>query len=168
MMKKQNIRIFRGAFSTDCSFFKLVLPNFMKNQNKKPPKSVGFIFGSSFAKAVIAQYKKYDKADIIHTLTKVSADIMALNIKKHLPQNIIEEVIFCGGGAHNNSLLSFFKESFPKIDVRKFTDYRIHVDAVEAVFMSFIGYAAIMGIPITLPQTTGAKEKVILGKITKI
>ena len=61
----------------------------------------------------------------------------------------------------------FFKESFPKTTVKKFTDYGIHVDAVEATFMAFIGYAAIMEMPITLPQTTGAKEKAILGKITK-
>ena len=80
--------------------------------NKKPPKSVGFIFGSSFAEAVISKYKKYDKADIIHTLTKVSADIMALNIKKHLPKNIIKEVIFCGG--ITNHYLIFLRITFLK------------------------------------------------------
>lgn len=135
--------------------------------NKKPPKSVGFIFGSSFAETLISKYQKHNKADIIHTLTKVSADIMALNIKKHLPKNIIEEFIFCGGGAHNQSLLNFFKDNFPDAAVKTFTEYGIHVDAVEAVFTAFVGFAAMMGIAVTLPQTTGAKQKVILGKITK-
>lgn len=135
--------------------------------NKKPPKSVGFVFGSSFAKNIISKNKNCNKDDIIHTITKASADIMAMNIKKHLPQNIIEEFVFCGGGAHNSSLINFFKNNFENPKIKTFTDYGIHVDAVEAVFMAFIGYTAIMGIPITLPKTTGAKEKVILGKITK-
>lgn len=136
--------------------------------NTKPPKSVGFIFGSSFAERIIRKYKRSLKEDIVHTLTKVSADIMALNIKKHLDYKSIDEIIFCGGGAHNKSLIKFFGNKIADKSIKNFTDYGIHVDAVEAVFMAFLGYSAVRGIPVSLPQTTGASKKVVLGKITKI
>jgi anhydro-N-acetylmuramic acid kinase len=76
-----------------------------------------------------------------------------------------DEIILCGGGARNKTLVKMLKqETNSKI---LFTDdFGINSDAKEAVSFAILAYATIKGSANNVPSATGAKKAVVLGKVT--
>jgi anhydro-N-acetylmuramic acid kinase len=127
----------------------------------KPPKSTGReLFGKEYTDAF---YKKLPSEDIITTATAFTAVSIADAYKKFLPK-MPDEIILCGGGAKNKTLVAMLKEN-TKSKIMFTDDFGINRDAKEAVSFAILAYATIKGIANNVPSATGAKQAVVLGKI---
>ncbi len=143
---------------------------------KKPPKSTGREeFGYDKALKLYRLAKKYrlSDEDIIATVTNFTAKTIVENYRKFiLNRDDISEIIICGGGARNPILADMIaKELVPlkkvikPIKVLTSDKYGFPPEAIESIAFAILGYATYNGIPSNLPQVTGAKKRVILGKI---
>jgi anhydro-N-acetylmuramic acid kinase len=76
-----------------------------------------------------------------------------------------DEVILCGGGAHNDTLVKMLHSELPEVKMLSTDDFGINVHAKEAVSFAILAWATIKGLANNVPGATGAKEAVVLGKI---
>ena len=137
-----------------------------------PPKTTGREnFGIYFAKEIIAQAKQrgVKDVDILATLTEFTAKSIYANYEMFvLSKHHVAEVILSGGGTHNSTLVKHLQRYFGHIPVVKVDDYGIPSDAKEAVAFAVLANETIAGHPGNLPNVTGARRPVILGKIIPI
>ena len=70
-----------------------------------------------------------------------------------------------GGGVYNPILLQFVKEYLENINIRKVEEFGIPSDAKEALAFAILANETICGNPGNVPSATGARERVVLGKI---
>jgi anhydro-N-acetylmuramic acid kinase len=134
---------------------------------RRPPKSTGREeFGVDFAERIFrrAEKKGLADADIVATVTALTAKSIAqayLRFLKAMP----DELILCGGGSHNRTLVEMLHAELPDVKMLSTDDFGIGVDAKEAVSFAILAWATIKGMTNNVPTATGAKEPVILGKI---
>lgn len=132
--------------------------------NLSPPKSTGReIFGRLFT---INLYKRgkslgLSDEDIVATATALTATTIANSIK----QFGIEELIIGGGGVYNSYLIELIKNSLPGIRIKTHEDFGIPNQAKEALAFAILANEVVFNSPNNVPSATGAKKKVILGKI---
>ena len=134
---------------------------------RKPPKSTGHeTFGVAFAQDLYrrARKRKIAPRDIVATVTAFTARSIADAYRRFLPKSP-DEVILCGGGVHNRTLVAMLEEELPGSDVRSMADFGINPDAKEAISFAMLAVETIRGRPGNVPSATGAKKPVILGKI---
>jgi anhydro-N-acetylmuramic acid kinase len=108
--------------------------------------------------------KKIRAEDIIATVTAFTAESIAQAYRKFLPQ-MPDEVILCGGGAHNSTLVKMLRQALDKSRILLSDDFGISCDAKEAISFAILAYATIKGMANNVPSATGAKQPLILGKI---
>lgn len=72
--------------------------------------------------------------------------------------------LVCGGGRLNPVLMQALRDRLSG-DVVSADDFRIDGDALEAQAMAFLGARLKAGLPTTFPETTGASQPVVGGKI---
>ncbi len=148
-----------------------LIQKFLKHPyfRKKPPKSCGQEeFGSIFLKKVLKECHGLKPGDTMATLTAFVARSIFISYKKFIfSKNGLKEIIFCGGGVHNKTLMGAIKKefSFHKTKISFFDDYGINSDAVEACCFALMGLRALQKKINHLPSATGAERATILGKI---
>jgi anhydro-N-acetylmuramic acid kinase len=134
---------------------------------RRPPKSTGREqFGQQYCEWL------YDKArregllpeDVVATATAFTASSIAQAYHKFLPR-LPDEMILCGGGAHNVTLVRMLQQRLENVKIRSTDEFGISVDAKEAVSFAILAYATIKGITNNVPGATGASEPVVMGKI---
>ncbi|MEA3224821.1 MAG: anhydro-N-acetylmuramic acid kinase [Planctomycetota bacterium] len=133
----------------------------------RPPKSTGREqFGDAFAEHIYrrAVKKGLPDADIVATVTAFTARSIAQAYRRFLPA-MPDEVILCGGGAHNSTLVEMLRSELPDVKILSTDDFGISVDAKEAVSFAILAWATIKGITNNVPGATGADQPVVLGKI---
>jgi len=134
---------------------------------RRPPKSTGREeFGFAYADGISkkARKRRLADADIVATVTAFTAICIAQAYEHFLPA-MPDEVILCGGGAHNATLVDFLQRELPGVTIRKMDELGISVDAKEAVSFALLAYATIKELPNNIPTATGAEKAVIMGKI---
>ena len=134
---------------------------------RKPPKSTGREeFGKAYCDIFYNKAKKesLSQRDLLATATALTAASIAEAYQRFLPR-IPDEVILCGGGAHNKTLVKMLRQSLPKITIRLSDDFGISCDAKEAVSFAILAYATVKGMANNVPSATGADRALILGKI---
>ncbi len=137
---------------------------------RRPPKSTGREeFGSDFANRIYqkATQKGLSDIDIVATLTAFTANSIARAYHQLLP-TMPDEVILCGGGAHNNTLVEMLRGELPNVKMLSTEDFGISVDAKEAVSFAILAWATINGLTNNVPGATGADRPVVLGKIIPV
>jgi len=143
---------------------KLMQHKFLK---KCPPKSTGREeFGAAFSSRLysIAVKAGLKPADILATVTAFTVQSIIAAYRRFLPI-LPDEVILCGGGARNKTLVKMLKEQIKPAKVLLTDDFGINTDAKEAISFAILAGATIRGIPNNVPSATGAKTPVVLGKI---
>lgn len=137
---------------------------------KEPPKSTGREeFGPEIylRDALAARQHQHAYEDLIATVTTaVAYSIVRAHTRFVKPEHDVARLIVSGGGAHNQTLLQRLKQGFKGIVVRTSDKYNIPIDAREAIAFAILGNETICGTPANVPAATGAKEPVVLGKIT--
>ncbi len=134
---------------------------------QRPPKSTGREdFGSDFAERIYrrAEKKGLDAADIVATVTALTAKSIAQVYRRYL-KVMPDELILCGGGSHNRTLAEMLHAELPDVKMLSTDDFGISVDAKEAVSFAILAWATIKGMTNNVPTATGAERPVILGKI---
>jgi len=134
---------------------------------RRPPKSTGREeFGAQFAEAVYqrARRRGVPPSDILATVTAFTTKSIAQAYGCYLPRRV-EEVLLCGGGARNRTLVRMLREELGPARVRMTDDLGVPVEAKEAVSFALLAVATIRGEPGNVPRATGARRPVLLGKI---
>ncbi len=145
---------------------------------KSPPKTTGREeFGGEFLQRLL---KKANEAgispqDLLATATAFTAESIADSYRRFLladrRQSLTEEgsleLILCGGGAKNKTLITMLQKAFrsESISIKTVEDYGYSSDALEAILFALLARATFLGIPSNVPPATGARYPVILGKI---
>jgi anhydro-N-acetylmuramic acid kinase len=134
---------------------------------RHPPKSTGREeFGISFAQKIYKQAvaKCIANDDIVATVTAFTATSIALAYHEFLPA-VPNEVVLCGGGSRNNTLVEMLHSKLPEAKMRSTDDFGISVDAKEAISFAILAWATIKGLTNNVPGVTGADQPVVMGKI---
>jgi len=134
---------------------------------RRPPKSTGREeFGFFYADRTYEKARKnrLTGPDIAATATAFTAVSIAQAYRRFLPA-MPDEVILCGGGAHNATLIQMLQQELSGVRIRQMYEFGISGDAKEAVSFAILAYATIRDLPNNVPSATGAEQPVVLGKI---
>jgi anhydro-N-acetylmuramic acid kinase len=75
------------------------------------------------------------------------------------------ELVVCGGGVHNDYLMTLLKQNLPNYEVNSMATYGVDPDYVEAMLFAWLAKQAIEKKVLDLRAITGAKKTAILGGI---
>ncbi|MFN3466226.1 MAG: anhydro-N-acetylmuramic acid kinase [Candidatus Brocadiales bacterium] len=148
---------------------KKLLSRLMKHPflQKHPPKSTGREeFGHSFADGLYSKTDPKNKLSLLSTVTAFTARSIAEAYKRFImPYHPLHEVFLCGGGTKNRTLVRFLKEYLPQVSIRSIEELGIPTQAKEPMSFAVLAYETLSGRPTNVPRATGARDRVILGKI---
>lgn len=127
-----------------------------------PPKSCG---REEFNLAWLAAHLEsgYKVEDVQATLLELTAEAIARSIE--LWCGMPEELVVCGGGAHNTALMRLLVRHFPESHVFPSDRIGIGVDWVEAMAFAWLTRQRLLGNPGNLPEVTGALGLRVLGAL---
>mgnify|MGYP000229217349 FL=1 len=128
-----------------------------------PPKSTGpEYFSATWLNNNLAELPTYQAEDIQRSLCQLTAETISAAIERFAPET--DKVFICGGGIHNQTLLQELRLLLSMPVVSTETE-GVHPDQVEAMAFAWLAKQTMQGLTGNLPETTGAKEAVILGGI---
>jgi anhydro-N-acetylmuramic acid kinase len=132
----------------------------------KPPKTAGREqYGFEFASKLLDT--ELSTEDLIATATALTAESIALGIRNFvMPEMRVDEIFVSGGGVHNPTLMGMLRKAMDTIPVLETSEAGLDVDAKEAVAFAVLAYETAHDRPSNVPQATGARRSVILGKVT--
>ena len=133
----------------------------------KPPKTAGREqYGSEFVSKLLDT--ELSSEDLIATATALTAESIALGLRNFvLPEMRVDEVFVSGGGTHNPTLMRMLRKAVDPIPVMESTEVGLDVDAKEAIAFAVMAYETANQRPSYIPNATGAKRPVLLGKVTQ-
>jgi len=138
--------------------------------DRPPPKSTGReVFGRPFVEALVRRERPEsveDWADLVATLTALTAESIAGAIDRWVAPRPIDEVVLTGGGAHNAVLKEMIEARLAPVPVRGGDALGIDPDAKEAVAFAALAWAHVTRVPGNVPEATGAAGPRILGSYT--
>ncbi|MDZ8239887.1 MAG: anhydro-N-acetylmuramic acid kinase [Nostoc sp. ChiQUE01a] len=132
-----------------------------------PPKSTGReLFGVTYLEQCLkdAQAYQLNSADILATLTELTAASIAHSYQTFLPE-MPQCVMLCGGGSRNLYLKQRLQLLLASIPVLTTDEVGLSADFKEAIAFAVLAYWRHLGIPGNLPTATGAPGEVLLGEI---
>ena len=136
---------------------------------KMPPKSTGREKYSKEALENLAKeydFDKYDKKDIIATVTEYTAYTIIYAYDAFIKN--VDKVIIGGGGSHNKYIVSKLKKYYGSDVVYTQDELGYSSDAKEAIAFVVLGYLSLNGKFGNVKSATGAKKDVVLGNITLV
>ncbi len=136
---------------------------------RTPPKSTGREeFGPSLIEALLrrAAARNVTEEDLVATVTAFTAQSVALHVRRDLPHSAASaELIVCGGGADNPTLIKRLQETLPDCHFLTANEAGFPERAIEAAAFALLAYLTAHGLPGNMPRITGATHNTILGKI---
>jgi anhydro-N-acetylmuramic acid kinase len=132
-----------------------------------PPKSTGReLFSPDYLAQCFHDAAEYNlsDADILATLTELTAASIAHNYCQFLPQ-LPDQVLLCGGGSRNLYLKQRLQANLESALVCTTDEVGLSADFKEAMAFAVLAYWRCRGIPGNLPDVTGAKRSMLLGEI---
>lgn len=134
-----------------------------------PPKSTGREeFGSEFVEQILRHGKRYDREDIIATASQFTAYAVYDAYRRFVAKRMrADEVIVSGGGAKNRFFLDELSRYFSSSTIRLIDEFGMSADSKEAVCFGILANETLAGRPANLPSVTGARKRVVLGKICR-
>ncbi len=134
---------------------------------QQPPKSTGREqFGQSYSESFHREAldSGLTPEDTVATATAFTAITMAQAYRKFLPE-MPDEVILCGGGAHNATLVTMLQQELSDVKISTSDEFGIDIDAKEAISFAILAWTTWKGVANNVPSATGAETPVVLGKI---
>ncbi len=132
--------------------------------SRPPPKSTGREqFNLSWLDGILTSHPGHRPEDVQATLCEFTAASIASAVRCHCPGT--EEVLVCGGGVHNATLMTRLASQLAPGVVASTATAGVDPDWVEAMAFAWLARCALQGLPGNLPAVTGARKKVVLGGI---
>ncbi len=135
----------------------------------KSPKSTGReLFNSRWLDTHIEAVAPVNVADVQRTLLELTATTITGAINRDLTtQNttIADDLIVCGGGAHNAVLLARLQKLLPNTRVVASNEHGLAPDWVEAVTFAWLANKTLLREKVKTENLTGANNPVILGGV---
>lgn len=127
-----------------------------------PPKSTGReLFNEKFLNGI-----ELNPEDFVATITFFTAKTIEIAYRKFIMPHGLEEILVAGGGAYNRTLMGWMKNLLPEISIYTFEEKGLNSKAREPMAFAILGFYAFKGEANNLPQVTGAKRSVVMGKIS--
>jgi anhydro-N-acetylmuramic acid kinase len=128
------------------------------------PKSTGReLFNLAWLDQHLRALPPYAAADVQATLLELTA-ISVIEALQAAQLNT-EELLICGGGAHNLTLMKRLAALLPGGRVSSTEAYGVPADWVEAMAFAWLAHCCLEGIPANRPSVTGARGLRVLGAI---
>ena len=129
--------------------------------NKKKKSFDTSDFDVSFARGLSLE-------DGAATLSDFTAGVISeglyLAVKKS--ENKCKEILLCGGGRKNKTLVENIKKNLPsKINLSLIDKLKINGDFIESQAFAFLAIRSYLKIPISFPNTTGCKKATLGGEL---
>jgi len=147
-----------------------------------PPKTAGREqFGREYVAGFLRLCGQAEKQDVLATATALTARSIGRAVRDIVvaadAANVVEgsrwpsryrEMIVSGGGTKNATLMRMIREELAplKMRVRTSDDFGLPSEAKEAVAFALLAYQTWRRLPSNVPSATGAKQNVILGKVS--
>ena len=128
------------------------------------PKSTGReVFNLPWLTQHLSRLPAFPAQDVQATLLELTALTIVESLKK--AQSDTRELLVCGGGAHNGTLMSRLASLLPDATVSSTGVYGVDPDWVEAMAFAWLAHCCLEGIPANRPSVTGARGLRVLGAI---
>jgi anhydro-N-acetylmuramic acid kinase len=129
---------------------------------RPPPKSTG---RDDFNAAWLARFAvtAHRPEDVQATLTALTAAAIARAVERFCGG--ADELLVCGGGAHNGRLMSELAQRLPAARIATTRAAGVDPDWVEAMAFAWLARQALRGETGSLPEVTGARGARVLGAI---
>ncbi len=128
------------------------------------PKSTGReVFNLAWLDGQLSTMTGLAAVDVQATLLELTARTITDALTQSQPDT--EEVLVCGGGAHNTALLDRLRALLPGCQVASTASVGVDPDWIEAMAFAWLAHCCLEAIPANRPQVTGAKGQRILGAI---
>jgi len=128
------------------------------------PKSTGReLFNLPWLMGHLDALKGISDSDVQATLLELTARSIAESINWQVEQ--ISEIILCGGGAHNHTLVQRLQELLHPLPVMTSDSVGLSPDWVEGVAFAWMARKTWQGEPIDCRAVTGATQPCLLGGI---
>jgi anhydro-N-acetylmuramic acid kinase len=139
---------------------------------QQPPKSTGReLFGTQVAEFLLATDNR-PLTTLLATATHLTAWSIAHSYRHFLPE-LPREVILCGGGADNLTLVKLIANYLAalrpehEIKVSRIDDYGIPNKSKEAASFALLAAATLDAHPGNVPSVTGASRPAVLGVVAR-
>lgn len=128
------------------------------------PKSTGReLFNLAWLERQLASSPPYAPADVQATLLELTAQTCANALLDS--QADTRELLVCGGGARNRTLMTRLSQLLPGCNVSSTDDHGVPGDWMEAMAFAWLAHCCLEGIPANRPSVTGATGLRVLGAI---
>ena len=128
------------------------------------PKSTGReLFNLDWLDRHLSRHPRCAEADVQATLLELTAASIVAALTA--AQRQTEELLVCGGGAHNSALMARLTALLPNCAVNSTAAYGVPADWVEAMAFAWLAHCCLEGIPANRPSVTGARGLRVLGAI---
>ncbi|MDM8351072.1 anhydro-N-acetylmuramic acid kinase [Pseudomonas sp. sp1636] len=128
------------------------------------PKSTGReLFNLDWLDQHLSQQPRYAAADVQATLLELTA--VSISMALNSVQSETDELLVCGGGAHNRTLMTRLAALLPGCAVNSTQLHGVPADWVEAMAFAWLAHCCLEGIPANRPSVTGANGLRVLGAI---
>ena len=126
------------------------------------PKSTGKeLFHAAYLEQAVAAYPGLSHADIAATVTALTAETVAAQVRQYE----VDTLIVAGGGCANPTLMAMLRDRLPGVRLTTTAEFGVPVDAKEAIAFALIGWHTAHGLPGAVPSCTGAAGPRVLGAI---
>jgi anhydro-N-acetylmuramic acid kinase len=133
-----------------------------------PPKSTGRdLFNPAWLQQHLAAYPHESPQNIQRTLLELTTRPVKQSIVSYQNQSghTLQELIVCGGGAHNSALMRSLQAQLPQLPVISSAQRGLPPQDVEATAFAWLAKQCIERQTLPLPSVTGARGPRILGGI---
>ena len=128
------------------------------------PKSTGReLFNMPWLMGHLQQQPALKSEDVQATLLELTAVSIVRSLLQAQPH--CQELLVCGGGAHNKALLARLQALLPNAQVKDTDALGVPADWVEAMAFAWLAHCCLDGIPANRPEVTGARGLRVLGAI---
>src|SRR5471032_2295707 len=130
----------------------------------KGPKSTGReVFNLGWVHHHLFQLPTIAPENVQATLLELTALTITESLQAAQAQT--NELLVCGGGAHNAALMARMAALLPQTKVSSTAAFGVDPDWVEAMAFAWLAHCCLEGVPANRPSVTGAKGLRVLGAI---
>lgn len=128
------------------------------------PKSTGReVFNLEWLQGHLARLPAFAAENVQATLLELTAQTIVQSLQG--AQSGTQELLVCGGGAHNSALMKRLSDLLPHTRVSSTATHGVDPDWVEAMAFAWLAHCCLEGIAANRPSVTGARGLRILGAI---